>query len=170
MTSGVADVLGRVSALIGPLFDEGGEGGDFELIDVAYLSEAGTMVLRVLVDKAPGGSDSKGRGEGIRVEELGRLSKRIGALLEEEGTVGGAYSLEVSSPGLDRPLKKERDYERAVGRKALIKTKEPVDGRKNFKATIDGVSDGVVTVTDSEGRAWALPISNIDKARREIEI
>ncbi len=118
------------------------------------------MVLRVLVDM-----------EGaVGVDDLGRLSKRISALLDDVSVVPGVYSLEVSSPGLDRPLKKERDFAAAVGRKAHILTKEPISGRRNFKARVVSVEGGIVTVRDSEGRSWAIEIENIDKARLEVEI
>ena len=156
MSSGPVDFVSKVIAFIEPLVEDGG----LELVDVVYLSEGGTMVLRVLVD----------REGGIGIDDLGRLSKRISALLDDEAVVPGVYSLEVSSPGLDRPLKRERDFVRAVGRKAQILTKEPLEGRRNFKVRIVGVEGGVVTVNDSEGRSWLIEIESIEKARLEIEI
>ncbi len=87
MSSGPVDVATRVIALIEPLVEDGG----MDLVDVVYLSEGGTMVLRVLLDKEGG----------IGIDDLGRLSKRVSALLDDKDIVPGVYSLEVSSPGLD---------------------------------------------------------------------
>ena len=192
MSSDPLQVAEKVAALIEPIIEEGGrDGGRLELVDVVYLSEGGTMVLRVLVDTEGGdkggdreGGDKAGVGKegAVGIDDLSRLSKRVSTLIDESGAVQGAYSLEVSSPGLDRPLKKERHYARALGLKAQIKTKEPVDGirgiggiegiggRRNFKGTIKGVDGGVVSISDSEGRSWSIEIANIEKARLVIDI
>jgi ribosome maturation factor RimP len=131
------------------------EGLGMELVDVSYVSEYGRKVLRLLADK-PGG---------ITLDDLTSINREFGALLDVEGAFSERYTLEVSSPGLDRPLFKEKDYVRFAGKKANIKTKAPIDGRRNFKALLMGVEGGAVKVKDADGREFAILLSNIDKAR-----
>ncbi|MEE9614397.1 MAG: ribosome maturation factor RimP [Thermodesulfobacteriota bacterium] len=143
-------------ALAGPLV----EGMGIELVDALYTTESGRRIVRLLIDK-PGG---------VTVDDCSRVSREFGTFLDVEDPVQGSYSLEVSSPGLDRPLLKEGDFLRAVGLKVRIRTKLPIEGRKNFKATIDGIEGGMVALTDTEGRRLEIELSNIDRARCEAVI
>ncbi|MFQ5736550.1 MAG: ribosome maturation factor RimP [Thermodesulfobacteriota bacterium] len=146
---------GRVIALARPVV----EGLGMELVDVAFVTEHGRRVLRVTIDK-PGG---------VTVDDCGDISRELGTILDVEDPIPQRYTLEVSSPGLDRPLTGEKDFVRFTGRKARIKARKAVEGRKNFKATIDSVENGVVTVTDFDGRVFDIALSNIDRARLEVE-
>ncbi|MDH4227444.1 MAG: ribosome maturation factor RimP [Deltaproteobacteria bacterium] len=130
-----------------------------EVVDVEFVCEHG-WILRVYIDSP----------KGITVDDCGRLSRELSALLDVEDCISGRYSLEVSSPGLDRPLKRPKDFVAAVGKKVKVKTKIALEGRKNFKAAIESASDDGVTLKDSEGRLWKLEYSNIEKARLEIEL
>ncbi|MBW7956795.1 MAG: ribosome maturation factor RimP [Deltaproteobacteria bacterium] len=136
------------------------EGFGLELVDVSYTSEYGRRVLRIYIDK-PGG---------ITVEDCERVSRELSAILDVEDPIPQSYNLEVSSPGLDRPLKTEADFSRFKGKRARIKTREPIEGRRNFKALIDDARDGEVLVTDFDGRKFTIAVINIEKARLEIEI
>ena len=131
-----------------------------ELVDVSYLHEFGRWVLRVFIDK-PGG---------VTLDDCSSISRELGTLLDVEDIIPRSYVLEVSSPGLDRPLIKEKDFVNAAGKKINLKTKFPVEGRRNFKATVVGVADGKVVLKDSEGKVWEIELSNVDKARCEVEI
>ena len=131
-----------------------------ELVDVEYLMERGHWVLRLYIDR-PGG---------VTLDDCARVSRELGTLLDVEDVVPQSYSLEVSSPGLDRPLKRERDFQKAMGKKIRLRTIEPIEGRRNFKALVVGVEDGVVVLKDSEGRLWKINIDNIEKARCEITL
>lgn len=131
-----------------------------ELVDVVYTSEYGRKILRIFIDK-PGG---------VTVDDCSDVSRELSTILDVEDPIPQRYTLEVSSPGLDRPLKNELDFLRFMGRKARIKTREPLDGRKNFKAVIEGVEGGVVHVTDFDGKKFDIALSIIDKAKLEIEI
>lgn len=146
----------RIRELAGPV----AEGFGLELVDVAYTSEYGRRVLRIYIDK-PGG---------ITVEDCERVSRELSAVLDVEDPIPQSYNLEVSSPGLDRPLKTEGDFLRFRGKRARIRTKEPIEGRRNFKAVIDEARDGEVLVTDFDGRKFTIAVSNIEKAKLEIEI
>ncbi|MDP2690128.1 MAG: ribosome maturation factor RimP [Deltaproteobacteria bacterium] len=147
---------GKLMALAQPVVD----GLGMELVDVAFVTEHGRRVLRVTIDK-PGG---------VTVDDCGDVSRELGTILDVEDPIPQRYTLEVSSPGLDRPLLSEKDFIRFAGKKARIKTREAVEGRKNFKATIEAVEGGRVRVTDFDGKVFEIPLSNIDRARLEVEI
>ena len=150
------EIVRRVSDVIQPVIDEQG----LELVDVVYTPEHGRWVLRVFIDK-PGG---------VTLGDCTTVSREIGTILDVEDIIPHSYSLEVSSPGLDRPLTKERDFLRYRGQKVRIRTREPVEGRRNFRATIDGVEDGAVIVTDASGKTWRIELLNIDRARLEVVV
>lgn len=130
-----------------------------ELVDVVYVTEHGKRILRIYIDK-PGG---------ISVDDCSDVSREFSTVLDVEDPIPQSYVLEVSSPGLDRPLVKEKDFIRFTGKRAKIKSKTPIEGRRNFKAVIDGVENGHVKVTDFDGKKFDIPIENIDKAKLEIE-
>lgn len=136
------------------------EGLGMELVDVAIVTDHGRRVLRVTIDK-PGG---------VTVDDCGDVSRELGTILDVEDPIPQRYSLEVSSPGLDRPLLSEKDFIRFSGKKARIKTREAIEGRKKFKGTIDAVVDGRVRVTDFDGKVFEIPLPIIEMARLEIDI
>lgn len=134
---------------------------DCEVVDVEYVSERGEQVLRVYIDALEGG---------ITVDHCAAVSRELSTILDVEEVVPGHYNLEVSSPGINRPLKKKKDFIRFKGEKVKLTTNSPVNGRKNFKATIEGVSEGSVVLEDLDGVSWIIELANIKKARLNIEI
>ena len=125
-----------------------------ELVDLEVLREHGRQVLRFYLDKSGG----------ITLDDCEHLSNRIGALLDEADAVSGAYVLEVSSPGLDRVLKKEKDFARFAGKPVQVRLKLAQDGRRNFKGVLTGFSDGKVRI-ECEGKPFEFPLPLIDEAR-----
>ncbi len=124
-------------------------GMGYELVD---LEVSGRGLMRVFMDKP----------EGISVEDCERVSNQLVRLFTVEGV---AYErLEISSPGLDRVLKKESDFVRFAGQKAKFKLRTPVNGSKNFVGVIGELKDGVLQL-DLEGSSVSIELSNIDKAR-----
>ena len=121
----------------------------YELVDV---ERAGRGLLRVFIDKP----------EGISVEDCQVVSNQLTRLFMVENV--DYDRLEVSSPGLDRPLKKEADFLRFAGEKAQLKLRMPLAGRKNFVGIIGGVKDGILQL-DVDGSQVAIELSNLDKAR-----
>ena len=121
----------------------------YELVD---LEVTGRGLMRVLMDKPAG----------ITVEDCELVSNQLTRLFMVEGV--NFERLEVSSPGLDRPLKKEADFVRFAGQKAQIKLRMPLSGRKNFVGLLGAVENGVLQF-DVEGKPVAIELSNIDKAR-----
>jgi ribosome maturation factor RimP len=124
-----------------------------ELVQVQYRREEHGWVLRILVDR-PGG---------VSVDECGTLSREISDLLDVEDLIDTPYRLEVSSPGLDRPLTKPADFDRFAGREITLKTIRPVEGRRNFKGTLGGIQDEVVML-QVEGKQLKLEWSLVLKA------
>ncbi|MBQ8699718.1 MAG: ribosome maturation factor RimP [Schwartzia sp.] len=131
------------------------EGSDVELVDVEYVKEK-DWYLRVFIDKP----------EGVGVEDCQSLSERLESLLDERDVVPEAYILEVSSPGLDRVLKKPRDFERERGKAVEVSLYEPMDGEKLLVGTLEGFDGMALTL---EGRA-PVPKEKIAQVRLHIEI
>jgi ribosome maturation factor RimP len=121
----------------------------YELVD---FERSGRGLLRVFIDKP----------EGILVDDCQTVSNQLTRLFMVENV--DYDRLEVSSPGLDRPLKKEADFVRFAGQQAQLKLRMPLAGRKNFVGTIGGVNDGILQL-DVDGSQVAIELSNLDKAR-----
>jgi ribosome maturation factor RimP len=136
-----------------------------ELFDVQFRRESIGWVLRVILDRTT--SD-----EPVGIDDCKRVSEDLSALLDVEPELTGEfateYTLEVSSPGLDRPLRGEADYRRFVGRLAKIVTKTPVSGQSHFAGRLSGVEDGNVLVTEGK-RLHRVPLDAISRAKLDIE-
>jgi ribosome maturation factor RimP len=148
-----------------------------EVFDLQFRREAIGWVLRVVLDRPSEIGESAtvagdSAAESVTIEDCQRVSHDLSALLdvdEELGrTLNRQYTLEVSSPGLDRPLRDERDYRRFAGRLAKIVTDAPVDGQSHFEGRLAGVEDGVVTMTEGR-REHRIPLRRIRRARLEVE-
>lgn len=150
--------LSKVEEALGPLMAQEAA----ELVDLRYAREGGRWVLRVYVDKplVPGGT-------GLRDCEY--LSDRIGSLLEGGGLLPPGTTLEVSSPGLDRVLKKEKDFIRFLGRRVQVRLKLPEEGRSQFKGVLRSYREGVLGV-ECDQRAFQWPLSRVLEARLVPEI
>jgi len=103
-------------------------------------------------------------GRQMSVDDCADLSRAISAVLDVEDPISDAYSLEVSSPGIDRPLTRRKDYERFMGHEAKLETIEPVDGRKRFRGTLVALDDGKLRLMAEEGEV-TLPLDLIHKAK-----
>jgi len=129
----------------------------YELVDVE-LSNRGRM-LRIFIDKTAGGPQGAG---GITVDDCARVSNQLARVLEVEDI--DYDRLEVSSPGLDRPLKKEADFVRFAGEQARLTLRMPVEGRRNFTGVMRAVAQGKLQL-EIEGGMVSIDLANIDKAR-----
>jgi ribosome maturation factor RimP len=132
----------------------------FELADVEIKRLGGSHLVRLYVDKDGG----------IGLDDLKSVSEEVSAILDAEDPIPSAYTLEVSSPGLDRPLKTEADYKRFLGRLARIASYELVDGRRHWTGRLASVEDGIVTVNlEKEKQVARIPFSRISHGRLEVE-
>lgn len=126
----------KTEELIVPILDAKG----FELVDVEYVKEGQDYFLRAYIDK-PGG---------ITIDDCVAVSREMNVLLDELDYVDGAYTFEVSSPGLGRPLKKPRDYEHSMGEEVEIRTYKAMDGSKEFYGILKAYDDATVTIQSEE--------------------
>lgn len=154
------EVVDRVSALAENLLTPQG----MELVDIEYKREGRHMVLRLFVD----------RDGGITLDDCALVSRELSEILDVEDFISENYTLEVSSPGLNRPLKKESDYERYRGRLVKVKTFELVadeagNPRKTFLGNLGGLVGGVVILNLREGQIARIPFDKIAKANLEFE-
>jgi ribosome maturation factor RimP len=144
-----------------------------EVFDLQFRRESHGWMLRVFLDK-PGAPVHPGRagavvGDGVTIEDCQRVSDDLGTLLDVEDVVGHRYTLEVSSPGLDRPLRNAGDYQRFAGCLAKIVLTEAVDGQKHLAGRLGGVEGGDVLLADAKQRVRRIPLALISRARLEVE-
>jgi ribosome maturation factor RimP len=131
----------------------------YELVDVEYAQAGRGGVLRIFIDRVPGPD-----GAGITVDDCAKVSHAVSELLESEDPIKGHYTLEVSSPGFDRILRKRSHFERFVGERVFVELKLPQDGRRRFVGPLVRVADEQIVV-DVDGREVRLPFERIQKAR-----
>jgi ribosome maturation factor RimP len=148
-----------------------------ELFDLQFRREAIGWVLRVVLDRTSGAAaphppGATGSDESVTIEDCQKVSHDLSALLDVETELSRSldrqYTLEVSSPGLDRPLRGEADFRRFTGRLAKIVTARPVDGQSHFEGRLTKVEAGAVVVTEGR-RVHHIPLDDILRARLEVE-
>ncbi len=128
-----------------------------ELVDLEFKNENGRWVLRLYVDTA----------EGITLDECERVSRQVSALMDMEDPIEQAYTLEVSSPGINRVLRKKKDFIRYAGSPVKIKTSKKLSGRRNYKGMLKGVDQSQVRV-DVDGALYDIPLDEIETARLDL--
>ncbi len=137
----------RTEKLLMPVLEE----HHFELVDVEYVKEGGSWYLRAYIDK-PGG---------ITVDDCEIVNRALGDLLDEQDFIEDSYILEVSSPGLGRPLKKQRDFERSLGEEVEIRTYRMMNKQKEFRGILKAYDEGTVTIETEEGQEQVFERENI---------
>ena len=130
-----------------------------ELVEVQFRRESLGWVLRVLIDKS----------DGVTVDDCSTISRQVSDLLDVKDIIHHPYTLEVSSPGVRRPLKKEADYKRYIGECVTIKTSCLIDNRKTFKGKLTGYQHDTVLV-EVEGKEYTIPCGVIEKANLDIPL
>jgi ribosome maturation factor RimP len=137
-----------------------------EVFDVQFRREAGGTILRVQIDRPGPAATAE---ESVSVEDCAKVSRDLSAILDVEDAVPLAYTLEVSSPGLDRPLRSGNDYRRFAGRRAKIVMREAVDGQTYFKGRLGGMDADAVIIDGDDGRRHLVPLGVISRANLEVE-
>jgi ribosome maturation factor RimP len=138
-------------------------GAGLELVELDFNREAEGWVLRVYIDRPWLPDQPEDPSVGIGFDECERVSRDLSAALDVADAINHAYRLEVSSPGIDRPLRRARDFQRFAGRQVKVRTVDMVDGRRNFSGTIRGAVGDVVEV-ECDGRSYQIPVSAIARA------
>ena len=148
-------IINAVSLLAEPLLTEYG----MELVDVEFQFERGRWTLRIFIDKQGG----------ITIDDCASISRELGDLIEAEDIIHLSYVLEVSSPGLNRPLKKEDDFIRSIGKMVQLKMSRPVNKRRNFTGCLADIKEGMITLIMDDDNVAELPLNEIEKARLKYE-
>ena len=149
-------LIEQIEQIAAPVLDEHAA----ELVDAQFVHEHGQWVLRFFLDK-PGG---------ITLGDCATISDHIGRILDAADVIKQRYSLEVSSPGINRPLKKEADYHRFIGERVDVTLYAPLNGRRHFKGKLQSVNAGEVVVEVEPQQVFALPLADVAKARLDPEI
>jgi ribosome maturation factor RimP len=150
----VTELLRRIEDIVAPTVT----GMGYELVRVAMSRGGGT--LQIMIEPADG--------RPMDVEDCATLSRALSAVLDVEDPMPGAYTLEVSSPGIDRPLTREKDYLRWSGHVARVETTEPIEGRRRFKGTLLGLEDGTVRMKLDDGQETQVPLRLVSRAKLEL--
>jgi ribosome maturation factor RimP len=145
-----------------------------EIFDVQLRRESIGMVLRVIIDRPDPGRPTTPEEDSVGIAECQQVSQDLSTLLDveeeslEQAALAQTYTLEVSSPGLDRPLRHAADYRRFTGRLAKLVSSEPIDGQSAFAGRLAGVEDGVVLLEEGR-RTHRVPLAQIKRGRLDVE-
>ncbi len=149
VTNKVREIAERVAA------DEG-----LEIVDVQLLGGGSSRVLRIFIDKP----------EGVTHADCEFISQNVGTILDVEDVIPGAsYTLEVSSPGVERKLTKPRDFERFVGQKVKIALRQPVENQRHWVGALKSFNEGIITLEPSPGRSVQFPLEQVERANLKFE-
>lgn len=149
-------VIDKIKAIIQPILAV----EHIELVDIIYRKESGVQVLRLLVDKEGG----------IKLSDCARLNESISKILDEANIIPERYVLEVGSPGLDRPFKAQRDYERAKGRMVRITLNEAIFDKKEHIGRLEEISANAIKINTQKKGIIEIPFQKITRARQEIVV
>ncbi len=149
LTEKIAEIAERV-----------GQAQGIEVVETEFLGAGKQRLLRFYIDKP----------EGVTHGDCENFSQKVGAILDAEDVIPGEnYTLEVSSPGVERKLTKPADYERFNGQKAKIVTREPVEDQKHWEGILRGLEDEQILIEPSEGRLIRIPLSGVKRANLKFE-
>jgi ribosome maturation factor RimP len=148
--------IAKIEQVIEPVL----ENENLELVDIELNREAVGLVLRIYLDSKEGG---------IGLDEIAKASQAINPLLDSTVLIEQKYVLEVSSPGIERPLSKPDHFKRFVGSKVLVKTVKPISKRKQFKGKLTE-ADNDMFVVETDGNSYEIAYENVSKARLQVDI
>ena len=148
------EIVDRVRAIADPVFSEWG----MELVDLEYRRESRGWVLRLYLD----------REGGVTLDDCTKVSQELGRILDVEDFIQTSYTLEVSSPGLSRRLRTEKDFMKYRGRLIKVKTSDSIENRRHFKGKLLGISENKLEI-ESDGGIFQIPLSNVARANLEMD-
>jgi ribosome maturation factor RimP len=152
----VSDVAGEIRQILDPILESMG----LSLWDIEFQKHGPKWLLRIYIDRESGG---------VTLNDCEQVSRDLGTALDVEEIIKHAYTLEVSSPGLDRTLTKPEHYARFIGSVVKIKTFQAIEGQKVFRGKLLGVGDGVIKIELETSAVLEIPLSNITKTSLEVE-
>jgi ribosome maturation factor RimP len=146
--------------------ERAGSGEGLEIVDVQLLGGGGTRVLRIFIDR-PAGIDKPA---GVTHADCEFMSQQVGTILDMEDVIpGGRYTLEVSSPGVERKLTKPGDFERFVGQKVKVTLRQPVAESRHWNGVLKSFAQGTITLEPSPGKQVEIPFDQVEKANLKFE-
>ena len=150
----------KVAAKIEEIANRVADAGGLELVEVEVKGGGQHRFVRISIDKP----------EGVTHSDCELISHQVGTILDVEDVVpGGQYTLEVSSPGVERKLLKPQDYQRFQGKKARISLRDPVEGRRNWDGTLAGIENDVIALEIAPGTIQRFPLAGVQKANLKFE-
>ncbi len=150
--------MARTADVLKELLEPVITGMGYELVGIEYRANPRNALVRIYLDSATG----------ITLADCEKVSRQVSGVLDVEDPIATQYNLEVSSPGLDRPIFKVADYDRFAGEKVRLRLKSPLDGRRRFAGILRGLRNECVVVEEN-GVEVSVPLSQIDKANLELE-
>ena len=159
---GAGSLIDQIRTMAGRVAESYG----LEIFDVQFRREAAGMVLRIQIDRPGPAATAE---DSVSVDDCASVSRDLSAMLDVEDVVPTAYTLEVSSPGLDRPLRQADDFRRFAGRRAKLVMREAVDGQTFYRGTLGGVDDGHVVIEADDRKRHRIPLGVIRRANLEVE-
>ena len=145
----VTEIRDQVFSLIEPLLEDAG----FELVEVEYLTMHGRWVLRLYIDKEGG----------VTIDDCADVSRELGDIIDVKEVIDHEYILEVSSPGLNRPLRKEKDFIKVIGSNIKLKMSLGLNGQKNFIGKLKNYNNRTIYL-ETDGKLLELPFDNVEKS------
>ncbi len=150
------DIVNKVTEILKPI----AERRKIKIVDITYKRKGSTMVLRILLDKI----------DGITIDECSQVNNELSEVVDKENVMDEHYVLEVSSPGIDRPMKTDEDFQQALNKYIKVTTYAPIDGKNVFIGKLLGICESTIVVEDNEGISTEIPREKIAKARLEITL
>ena len=141
-----------VEALVRPSLADMG----FEIVRILLMSGGQRQKLQIMAERADGS---------LSIDDCAEISRTVSALLEVEDPIAGAYDLEVSSPGIDRPLTRLKDFDRYSGFEARVELRLGQDGQRRFRGRLQGLDGSDILLRDGEGQDWRLPFADLARAK-----
>jgi ribosome maturation factor RimP len=149
------EVVSKIEEIAGRV----GKSEGIEIVEVELKGGGNNQLLRIFIDKL----------EGVTHADCELISQQVGTILDVEDVVPGRYTLEVSSPGVERKLSKPGDYERFQGKKAKIVLRDPIDNQRHWEGTLGGLDEGLVSLDLSAGKTIRFPLEQVEKANLKFE-
>jgi ribosome maturation factor RimP len=170
----------EIVAKIAEIAERVGDPEGIEIVDVQLLGAGRGRLLRIFIDRPASGEASPDRPHGVSHADCEFISQQVGTILDIEDVIpGDSYTLEVSSPGLERKLSKAKDFERFVGHKAKVVLKEPVENQRSWEGKLAGISEGMVALEiaaleraalkPAAGRIIHFPLDQVQKANLKFD-
>lgn len=150
----MSEVVRAVEELIEPILKE----EEIELVDIEYRRRGGKWVLGIFIDKVGG----------VGIADCQTISQKTSLLLDEADIINQPYFLEVSSPGLTRPLKHERDFVRSIGKLVKVRTRSAIANQRTFIGRLSGYQNKIVKIETREGKILEIPMDNMARANLEL--